>query len=91
MFYACKGFFFNHESTRRVETFVDLSIRELEQAVPMATGYNGVIEWVTTKPDGTPNKQLDLSRLDALSLLARIPLGEGPATTLALFRTELAK
>lgn len=74
-----------------VGTGVDLSIRELAEAVAIATGYQGGIEWDSTKPDGTPKKQLDVSRLAALGWGARISLAEGLASTVALFRQELAQ
>ena len=74
-----------------VGTGVDLSIRELAEAVATATGYQGAIEWDSSKPDGTPKKQLDVSRLAALGWIARIPLAEGLASTVALFREELAQ
>ncbi|MCT0209781.1 MULTISPECIES: GDP-L-fucose synthase family protein [Synechococcales] len=68
-----------------VGTGVDLTIRELAEAVAAATGFNGSLEWDTTKPDGTPKKQLDVSRLAALGWHARIPLAEGLAGTVAEF------
>jgi GDP-L-fucose synthase len=68
----------------------DLSIRELAEAVAEATGYQGAIEWDSSKPDGTPKKQLDVSRLAALGWRARIPLAEGLTRTVVLFREELA-
>ncbi len=74
-----------------VGTGVDLSICELAQAVANATGYKGAIEWDSSKPDGTPKKQLDVSRLATLGWRARIPLAEGLANTVALFREELAQ
>ena len=43
------------------------------------------------KPDGTPKKQLDVSRLSALGWRAKIPLEEGLASTVILFRDELKK
>ena len=73
-----------------VGTGLDLTIRELATAVATATGYKGQILWDSTKPDGTPKKQLDVSRLAALGWRARIPLAEGLASTVALFRQELA-
>jgi GDP-L-fucose synthase len=73
-----------------VGTGVDLTIRELAEAVAAATGYSGQLEWDTSKPDGTPKKQLDVSRLAALGWRARIPLAEGLRTTVALFREQLA-
>jgi GDP-L-fucose synthase len=72
-----------------VGTGVDLSIRELAEAVANATGYSGTIHWDTSKPDGTPKKQLDVSRLASLGWRARIPLAEGLASTVMLFREQL--
>jgi GDP-L-fucose synthase len=74
-----------------VGTGVDLTIRELAEAVAAATGYQGEIYWDASKPDGTPKKQLDVSRLAALGWSARIPLAEGLASTVALFRQQLAQ
>ncbi|MFQ6537482.1 MULTISPECIES: GDP-L-fucose synthase family protein [Aphanothece] len=74
-----------------VGTGVDLSIRELAEAVAAATGFRGEILWDTTKPDGTPKKQLDVSRLAALGWRARIPLAEGLQQAVAAFRSELAR
>ena len=72
-----------------VGTGVDLSIRELAEAVAAATGFKGEIVWDTSKPDGTPKKQLDVSRLAALGWRARIPLDEGLRSTVDLFRQQL--
>ena len=74
-----------------VGTGVDLSIRELAEAVAHATGFTGAIHWDTSKPDGTPKKQLDVSRLKALGWQARIPLDEGLKSTVALFRDQLSR
>ena len=64
-----------------VGTGVDLTIRELAEAVATATGFRGTILWDSSKPDGTPKKQLDVSRLAALGWRARIPLEQGLAQT----------
>ena len=74
-----------------VGTGVDLSIRELAQAVAAATGFAGQIHWDSSKPDGTPRKQLDVSRLAALGWRARIPLAEGLASTVAEFRDQFSQ
>ena len=73
-----------------VGTGVDLSIRELAESVAEATGFTGRLEWDTSKPDGTPRKQLDVSRMARLGWRARIPLAEGLRSTVALFREQLA-
>jgi GDP-L-fucose synthase len=72
-----------------VGTGVDLTIRELAEAVAAATGYQGEIHWDASKPDGTPKKQLDVSRLAALGWRARIPLAEGLTDTVRRFREQL--
>jgi len=72
-----------------VGTGVDLTIRELAEAVAEATGFRGPITWDASKPDGTPKKQLDVSRLAALGWRARIPLREGLRDTVRLFREQL--
>lgn len=72
-----------------VGTGIDLSIRELAEAVARASGFTGTILWDLNKPDGTPKKQLDVSRLASLGWQARIPLSEGLANTVASFRDQL--
>ena len=71
-----------------VGTGVDLSIRELAEAVAHATGFMGAIHWDASKPDGTPKKQLDVSSLKAHGWRARIPLEKGLKSTVALFRDK---
>ena len=73
-----------------VGTGNDLSIRDLADAVANATGYTGTISWDTTKPDGTPKKQLDVSRMAALGWRSRINLVHGLSNTVAQFREQLA-
>jgi GDP-L-fucose synthase len=72
-----------------VGTGVDLSIKELAQAVAEVVGFQGTISWDPRKPDGTPKKQLEVSRLAALGWRARIPLAEGLLTTVEAFRSQL--
>ncbi|MCP9826605.1 GDP-L-fucose synthase [Synechococcus sp. EJ6-Ellesmere] len=66
-----------------VGTGEDLPIRELAELVARTVGFGGGIAWDTSKPDGTPRKLLDVSRLAALGWQARIPLAEGLASTYA--------
>jgi GDP-L-fucose synthase len=72
-----------------VGTGVDLSIHALAESVAEATGFLGEIHWDTSKPDGSPKKQLDVSRLEALGWRARIPLAEGLKSTVVQFRNAL--
>ena len=59
----------------------DLTIRELVELVMETVGYHGAVEYDTAKPDGTPRKLLDISRMRSLGWTSKIPLREG----LALF------
>ncbi|MGF1343248.1 GDP-L-fucose synthase family protein [Streptomyces flavovirens] len=62
---------------------VDLTIRELAETVREVTEYQGHIAWDASKPDGTPRKLLDVSRLTSLGFTPRIPLRDGIARTYA--------
>jgi GDP-L-fucose synthase len=64
-----------------VGTGVDLEIRELANLIAQVTGYNGDIEWDTSKPDGTPRKLLDVSRINRLGWRSEIALEQGVAST----------
>jgi GDP-L-fucose synthase len=64
-----------------VGTGTDLTIRELAELIREVTGYAGEMVFDTTRPDGTPRKRLDVSRLRATGWAPRIPLREGLAAT----------
>jgi len=57
----------------------DITIAEVAQAVGQAIGYQGRIDFDPSKPDGTPRKLMDSSRLNALGWQARVSLEEGLA------------
>jgi GDP-L-fucose synthase len=63
----------------------DITIRELAELVREITGFEGAIVNDTSKPDGTPRKLLDVSRLHALGWQARMPLREGIGETYRWF------
>jgi GDP-L-fucose synthase len=67
----------------------DLTIRELAETVRQVVGYDGELTWDTSKPDGTPRKLLDVSRLTALGWQAQIQLEEGLTHTYAWFREHV--
>lgn len=64
-----------------VGTSVDLSIRELAEKVKAVVGYRGTIEHDLTKPDGTPRKLTDTTRLRATGWSPQIDLDEGLRAT----------
>jgi len=55
----------------------DVTIAQLAQAVGQAVGYQGNIGYDSTKPDGTPRKLMDSSRLKAMGWQAKIALADG--------------
>ena len=57
----------------------DVTIRSLAELVQKVVGYTGTIHWDTTKPDGTPRKLMDSSRLFALGWNPQVQLEEGIA------------
>ncbi|MEU1410915.1 GDP-L-fucose synthase [Streptomyces sp. NPDC005731] len=67
----------------------DLTIRELAGTVAEVTGFAGRISWDTTRPDGTPRKLLDISRLAQLGWKPAVPLRDGIAATYAHWRGGL--
>lgn len=77
----------NYEDAMPVNVGVgdDLSIAELAATVARVVGYTGALVYDTSKPDGTPRKLLDVSRLTALGWKARIGLEEGIASTYAWY------
>jgi GDP-L-fucose synthase len=64
----------------------DLTIRELAETVMSAIGYSGALTFDHSKPDGTPRKLLDVSRLQSLGWRPRISLQAGIDSTYAWFR-----
>jgi GDP-L-fucose synthase len=66
----------------------EISIAELAESVAKVVGYLGEIRWDTSKPDGTPRKLLDVSRLSDLGWHARISLIEGIQATYDWYLTH---
>ena len=71
-----------------VGTGTDVTIKELTETVAQVTGFTGKIVWDTSKPDGTPRKLMDVSRLKNLGWQARISLNDGLRKTYASFLSE---
>ena len=64
-----------------VGTGIDVTIRELAEMIRSAAGYTGRIVFDSSKPDGTPRKLLDVSRLKALGWTPKVALADGIAQT----------
>lgn len=68
-----------------VGTGVDCTIRELAETMAEVTGFKGSLEWDTSKPDGTPRKLMDVSKLERLGWKASTSLKDGLQQTYQWF------
>ncbi len=69
----------------------DSSIRELAELICEVVGFDGELAWDTTKPDGTPRKLLDVSKIRALGWKPAIPLRDGIKRTYNWFVANFAQ
>jgi GDP-L-fucose synthase len=60
----------------------DVSIKELAEMIALEVGYTGALEFDTTKPDGTPRKLMDTTKINNLGWKASIKLKEGISKTI---------
>jgi GDP-L-fucose synthase len=87
---ACLFLMHNYSGSEivNVGTGQDISIGELAELVREIVGFRGEIVYDTTKPDGTPRKLLDVSKLSSLGWKARTPLWEGVERTYSWYLEE---
>ncbi len=69
---------------------VDVSIRELAETIQKVTGFAGDIVWDSSKPDGTPRKLMDVSKLQAMGWASKIQLEDGLKNTYQWFLDQQA-
>lgn len=74
-----------------VGTGRDATIREIAEVVAEVIGYEGETAWDTSKPDGTPQKLLDVSKLRSIGWEARIGLREGITSTVEWYRQHVGE
>jgi len=77
---------YNDSSIINIGTGEDITIKELAEKVRAVVGYEGEIVWDTTKPDGTPRKLLDVSKLHALGWKHTMALDHGIAATYTWYK-----
>jgi GDP-L-fucose synthase len=82
---------YSDEETINIGTGVDVTIRELAETIADVVGYRGQFVFNTSKPDGTPRKLLDVSKLSALGWTAKTPLREGLARAYEWFLRNAAE
>jgi GDP-L-fucose synthase len=68
----------------------DNTIREVAEMVARVAGFDGTVEWDSSKPDGTPKKLLDVSRMSDLGWKAGICMEEGLRNTYEDYLRKLA-
>lgn len=88
---ACLHLLENYDGPSQVNvgTGSDITIKELAALVASAVGYEGNFEWDASKPDGTPRKLLDVSKLTEAGWTAKISLEDGIKSTVAWYRSNV--
>ncbi len=81
---------YSHADVINVGTGVDITIRGLAEKIAEAVGFNGGIELDLSKPDGTPLRRIDVTRLFALGWRPSVSLDEGISRTYDWYRTNFA-
>jgi len=71
-----------------IGTGVDLTIKDLAMRISKCSNFHGETKWDSSKPDGTPRKVLDVSRLKALGWEPKISLDQGIQETIAYFEAN---
>ena len=82
---------YNDSLHLNVGTGHDLSIKALAVLIANEAGFQGEIRWDSTKPDGTPRKVLDVSRITAMGWKPTITLEEGVASTIRWFKEAVSR
>src|SRR5664280_2429041 len=87
---ACVVLLENYDEPMPINVGVggDVSIRDLAALVARVVGYDGAVRWDTSRPDGTPRKLLNVSRIAALGWRAEIDLQDGIRSTYDWYRRQ---
>jgi GDP-L-fucose synthase len=79
---------YDDEIAINVGTGKDISIKELADLIKGTVGFEGNVDWDSSKPDGTPRKLLDVSRITALGWKPTVSLEEGIRSTYDWYKTK---
>jgi len=82
---------YNESEIINIGTGTDVSILELAHLIGESVGYEGKIIFDVTKPDGTPRKLLDVSKINALGWKATVPLRDGIQQTIRWYEENLVR
>ena len=86
-----KDIFGNPLNHLNVGTGKDISIKQLASKISALIGFKGEIIWDKSKPDGTPKKQLDISKISKLGWLPKISLDKGLRETISIYQKTYEK
>jgi len=88
---ACLHLLENYDGPEQVNvgSGSDLTIREIAHTIAAAVGFTGETHWDSTKPDGTPQKLLDVSKIASVGWRPQIDLAEGIARTISWYRDHV--
>lgn len=78
----------NYDSSEHINVGVgnDLSIREIAELIAAETGFQGKTQWDLSKPDGTPRKLLDVTKIHSLGWRAKVPITTGIKEAIADYK-----
>ena len=82
---------YNESQLVNIGTGVDVTIKELAETIQQTIGFEGEIIWNTDKPDGTPRKLMDVSKLNGLGWKHRIELKRGIALVYEDFKNQVVR
>jgi GDP-L-fucose synthase len=87
---ACTYLLENYDDDVAINVGVgeDIAIKDLADIIKRVVGFEGEIEWDSSKPDGTPRKLLDVSRIESLGWKATISLEDGIRSTYEWFKAN---
>ena len=80
--------YYSDDAHINVGTGADVTIAELAEIIRTVTGFEGGVRYITDKPDGTPVKRLDVTRLNALGWKAKTDLRDGIERTYAWYAVQ---
>lgn len=82
---------YNEAEPVNIGSGYEISIKDLAEMIAEEVGYNGSIRWDTTKPNGQPRRQLDVSRAEqSFGFRAHTPFREGLRVTIAWYKAQIA-
>lgn len=89
---ACLFLLENFDGPQQVNvgTGTDVTIKEIAETIARVVGYEGTTEWDSSKPDGTPQKVLDVSKIADVGWRSRIALEDGVRSTIDWYHQHLA-